>query len=157
MSSSSSDAPRRVGAAAGRTGKKAAPGHCFLQVGGQHLRLKRIAGEVAVQEALVLALGDDPFDERCPFISPFLLLAFGGEQGGEPVAFGRHGEGKHACAECFLAARERAPEVSPRLIELGDDDRARHGDGGAFAPEQPGSPVDRVEGAYDEQGRVSRA
>ena len=63
----------------------------------------------------------------------------------------RHVERKDAGAERVLARRERRGEVGAGLVELGDDDRPRHVDGGALVPQHPGGAVDRVDRADDEQ------
>src|SRR5690242_21539291 len=45
---------------------------------------------------------------------------------------------------------------SPLLVELGDDDRARHADRRALLPEHLGGAVDAVDRRHDEQRRVGR-
>ena len=64
---------------------------------------------------------------------------------------------QHALAEDALADRHRLVEVGALVVELGDDDGARHADGRALLPQQPGRAVHAVDGGDHEQGRVRRA
>ena len=45
-------------------GVERASGHCLLEILDEYVGADLLAAEVAVHEALVFALGDDPLDER---------------------------------------------------------------------------------------------
>lgn len=126
------------------------------------------AVEVAVHQGLVLALGDDPFDEpvagggqRGPLILGGRVLrplAAGvvedplGEQSGEPGQRGvpvgalgtvdgqverEHGVGTVTAGDLAADPRHRV-ERGAGGVEVGDDDGARHADGGALLPDGAG-------------------
>ena len=65
--------------------------------------------------------------------------------------------GKTPVAEHQLADPRRSRRSRRGPVELGDDDGARHADGGALLPEQPGGAVDAVDGRDDEEGGVGGA
>ena len=62
--SSSSASPRPVSAEVATTGIKGPAGHRRLQIADQDLRSDFLAAEIPVHQRLVLALRDDPFDQR---------------------------------------------------------------------------------------------
>ena len=159
-----------------RVERAAGDGH--LQVGDQGVVVDVLAGEVAVHEGLVLALGDDPLDEPGAGVLDQLEVrglrlaihpgAAGvvvdplGDQVDEAgrcsvVGHHRQHQGHDALAEHPLADRHELVEVGPRVVQAGHDDGAGHPDGGALLPEHLRAAVDAVDGRDHEQGGVGRA
>ncbi len=68
----------------------------------------------------------------------------------------RQVEREDTLTEDPLADGQRLVEVGPGLVQLADHDGARHADGRALLPEQPGRAVDAVDGGDHEQRRVGR-
>ena len=160
-----------------------AAGDRRLQVVDQHLQADLLAGEVTVQQRLVLAVVDDRLDERAP-------LGVGGGLAGRPgglagreagrVVGDRAGEQAHqrvrrglfatadrqvhrqhglavGAAEHLLAGRDRRGVVGARRVQLGDHDGTRRAEGGALLPQRHGDRVDVVGGRDDEQRGVGGA
>ena len=84
----------------------------------------------------------------------------------QPDQPGRRCRRRRASAGTAAARRRRTPAGRRRpsrrsrravLVELGDDDGARHADGGALLPEHLGRAVDAVDGGHDEQRGVGGA
>ncbi len=102
------------------------------------VRLARHAGAGGVVDDLLREQADETADRR---------------------VVGVHGqvERHDALAEHALADREHVLEVGALLVELGDDDGARHPHRGALLPQQLGRGVDAVHGRHDEQRGVRGA
>lgn len=168
-------------------GVEGAPGDRPLQVVDQGLDVDVLAAEVAVHEALVLALGDDPLDQ------PGAGAVDQGQLGGVRIAFGafpggvvvdapgqqadQAGDGGVAVrsggsvegeverddgvgvlgAEGLAADGGHLGIVGPGCLHMGDDDGAGHADGLALLPDHAGGAVDAVGGGDDEEGGVGRA
>ena len=66
----------------------------------------------------------------------------------------RQVERHHLVAEGCLRLGEYAVVVGARLVQLGDDDRARHAHVGTLAPQGAGAVVDAFIGGDHEQGTV---
>ena len=153
---------------AGQHGVKGAARDGGLQVVDDCVEAHLFAGQVAVQQAVVLGLGDHRFDQR---------LAPAGDQR-DLVVVGRprlHGcrswsrtpagtagrstrtarrspaaepgtrdvQRVHALAEHQLAVLHGRVEIASWLVDVGDDHGPRHAHIRAFLPEDPGGAVDR--------------
>ncbi len=147
-----------------------------LEVGDQLVVRDALPGQVAVEQVVVLRLGDDPLHERVPAAArcldvlrvggPCLELARGrvehrpGQQPDQPrgaVVVREQGQVKRLdrlLAEQPLADLQDRLEVTAGQVHVGDDDDARHPDGRALVPRQPGRPVDAVDGRHDEDGGI---
>ena len=167
-----------VGHRGAQHGMERAPGDRLLQVVDEHLGVEVLAAEVAVHEGLVLALGDDPFDERVarlldvgqlPGVGVALaaaarrvvvdLLAEQADHAGRGGVGAGHGQvqRQHAGTEDALAFVDERGELRAVVVQLGDHDGPRHVDRGALVPQHPRGAVDAFDGGQDEQGRVGGA
>ncbi len=161
----------------GQRGVEVAPGDRLLEVRGQRREVELVAGEVAVEQRLVLALGDDrleqvgpqPLGERDVLgIGRALDPAAGGvvddpcvEQRDETgdaavVVVHRQVQRHHRLVEQPLAERHRLVEVGAGLVELADDDRPRDAEHGALGPQLRRHRVEPAGGRHDEQHGVRR-
>ena len=153
-----------------------------LQVVDDRVEADLLAAQVAVQQAVVLGLGDHRLDQRSRGgrRSPPARPSSAGRATRAPVRmsktvcdsnpinavgcrrlrFGRQVQRVHAVPEHQLAILHRRREIAARLVDVGDDHRARHADVGALLPEHPGGAVDRrrrrgaLRRGDDEQGGV---
>ena len=150
-----------------------------LQVADEDFRRDFLASEVPVHQRLILAFGDDPFDERAPrrlcggafdvaglpgcgqrIISRLGRNSFReqAQQSGDlrPVA-DRQVERQDRVAEGPLAFPERRVEVRTGVVQPADHHRPRNPDALAFSPQCRGGSIDIVNSRDDEQRRVRRA
>ena len=162
----------------GQHGVEVAARHGQLEVGDDHLLVDLLAGQVAVEQGLVLALGDDrleqlaaeALDQRQVLRVGIPLDPVAGRPVEDPlrdqadhagdalvVTVHRQVERVHAVAEQPLADGHAVVEVGARPVELGDDDRAGEPDCGALVPQLHGAGVDAVDRGDDEQRGVGRA
>lgn len=162
-------------------------GHGALEIVDERLDVDVLAAEVAVHEALVLALRDDPLDEagagagdQGEFVGRGVALhalpggvvvhALGEQaeqagDGGVPVGAGRpvQGQVERDDGVGVLGSEDLAADgghlciVGPGGLQMGDDDGAGHADGLALVPDHAGGAVDAVGGGDDEKGRVRGA
>ena len=144
----------------------------LLQVGDQQVRVEVLAAEVAVEQRLVLALGDDGLEQARPDARPGArprrpwAAATTGPSGScasplthveHPAAGQRQVQRVHPLAERGLAAADRRVEVGPRLVQLGHGDRPGQADGGALRPQLLGPGVDLLGRRHHEQRGVGGA
>lgn len=114
-----------------------AAGHRPLQVVDEGLEVDLLAAEVAVHEALVLALGDDPLDQpgagvgdegqlggvrvaldalaRGVLVDALREQAEQAGDGGVPVGAGRAVQGQ---VEGMTASGSSAPKISPQTVVI---------------------------------------
>jgi hypothetical protein len=126
------------------------------QVGDDEL----VPGQVAVHQGLVLALGDDPLDqlaaEPVGLRDLHMRLEQRHQAGHGAVGAALHEvQRMHALPQHHLAGPDGVVDVRAGLVQLGDDDRARHADRVALLPQLHGGRVDAVHGRDDEEGRIS--
>ena len=169
------DSGRRHGMAHHRMEMAACDGP--LQVGREHVDAHVLAADELLHEGFVLGLGDDALDEGPPLGLDELAMAIlglghgNGPAGPVPdllveqvdeaghhavVAVDGQEQGQHPAAadEDALAHRDGLVEVSAVLVEVRDDDRARHAHCLALVPQAGGRGVDSVDRRHHEQGRV---
>ena len=144
------DAEDRVEVAAGDGG---------LEVGDQVRDGQLVAGQVPLHQGLVLALPDDPLDQLAAEPVGVRGVDVRFEQRDQPAhravrAAVEQVHREDALPELPLAEPDGVLDVGARPVELGDDDRPRHADGGALLPELHGGGVHPVDGGDDEQGGV---
>ena len=148
--SSSASSPIPLEAQTGITGWNVPRATAVSRSSISVVTLDVLALEVALHERLVLGLLDDPLDEGgAGVLGAVGRLPRGGlreqaVQAGHRLAVAdRQVERGDAGAEALLAGRDRGLLVGPRVVAPGDDDRARHPDGGALLPLRDGGRVDQ--------------
>ena len=175
--SSSSCRPEARGRVRGQHGVERPSRHRLLEVLDERVEADLLAGEPAVEQAVVLGLLDDPLDQPRPrALDELEVLAVGlalhpgaagvvehllRQQADEPgrrlvVGEQRQVERLHAGAEHALTDRQGLVEVGALLVEVGDHHSAGHADRRALVPEHAGHAVDAVHGRDDEEGGIRR-
>ena len=144
----------------------------LLQVFDEHLGVDLFPGQVPVHQALVFALLDDALDQlTAQFLHPALVRGRRSALGPVPARVAvqllrqQPDEPVHRRADRQVQGRDRVPEgvaaggqggveLGPLMVDLGDDHRTRHADGGALLPQHPGQAVDPFGGGDGEQRGV---
>jgi hypothetical protein len=152
----------------------------LLQVLDDHLGLDGLAGQIPVHEALVLALGDDAFEQFVARVADGRLVLRVGiarrrrvplgvvedalrDQADQAdhrcavVAVQRQVQRENVVAEHLPALGYRVVEVGALVVQPGDRDRPGHADRRALLPERAGGRVHAVHRRDHEQRGVGRA